>query len=187
MKAITVLSLMTVLVGSNFVLPQVSQAEERICRGSIGSITVDNLKVPDGASCTLSGTRVQGSIVVGSNASLAGTNIRVIGNIQAENATRVNVGGTSSVGGSIQLKQGRAASIVGVTINGSLQMESNSGALSARSNKIGADLQAFQNTSGVVIQSNRIDGNLQCKENRPAPTGGGNVVQGNKEDQCARL
>ena len=25
------------------------------------------------------------------------------------------------------------------------------------------------------------------KENRPAPTGGGNVVQGNKEDQCARL
>jgi hypothetical protein len=38
-----------------------------------------------------------------------------------------------------------------------------------------------------VISQNRIDGNLQCKENNPAPTGGGNVVQGNKEDQCKRL
>jgi len=33
----------------------------------------------------------------------------------------------------------------------------------------------------------RIVGNLQCKENRPAPTGGRNVVGGDKEDQCARL
>ena len=30
----------------------------------------------------------------------------------------------------------------------------------------------------------RVDGNLQCKGNRPRPTGGGNVVQGDKEDQC---
>lgn len=27
----------------------------------------------------------------------------------------------------------------------------------------------------------------QCKENAPRPGGGGNVVQGNKEDQCAGL
>jgi hypothetical protein len=39
----------------------------------------------------------------------------------------------------------------------------------------------------VRIDGNRIDGNLQCKANRPPPTGGGNVVQGNEEDQCARL
>ncbi len=32
-----------------------------------------------------------------------------------------------------------------------------------------------------------VDGNLQCKENQPRPTGGGNIVHGNKEDQCARL
>ena len=51
----------------------------------------------------------------------------------------------------------------------------------------GGSIQVFQNTGGVNIASNRVNGNLQCKENRPAPTGGGNVVQGNKEDQCARL
>ena len=48
-------------------------------------------------------------------------------------------------------------------------------------------MQAFQNTGGVEIRGNRINGNLQCKENSPRPTGGGNVVGGNKEDQCARL
>jgi hypothetical protein len=52
---------------------------------------------------------------------------------------------------------------------------------------VGGSVQVFQNKGGVRLARNRIDGNLQCKENRPAPTGGGNVVQGNKEDQCARL
>jgi hypothetical protein len=28
---------------------------------------------------------------------------------------------------------------------------------------------------------------LQCKQKRPAPTGGGTIDGGNKEDQCARL
>ena len=48
-------------------------------------------------------------------------------------------------------------------------------------------MQAFQNRGGVNFTRNRIEGNLQCKENSPPPTGGGNVVQSNKEDQCRRL
>ena len=35
------------------------------CSGSIGAIVVDNVFVPDGASCTLSGTRVRGNIQLG--------------------------------------------------------------------------------------------------------------------------
>jgi uncharacterized protein YodC (DUF2158 family) len=54
---------------------------------------------------------------------------------------------------------------------------------------IDADLQAFENSGGpaITFSGNRIDGNLQCKENDPAPGGGGNIVGGNKEDQCASL
>lgn len=50
-------------------------------------------------------------------------------------------------------------------------------------------LQAFQNRGGpgITFNRNRIDGNMQCKENVPAPTGAGNIVQGNKEDQCRGL
>ena len=45
----------------------------------------------------------------------------------------------------------------------------------------------MKNTGGVAIGQNTVNGNLQCKENAPAPTGGRNVVQGSKEDQCASL
>jgi hypothetical protein len=38
-----------------------------------------------------------------------------------------------------------------------------------------------------VVRKNRVDGNLQCKSNQPRPVGGGNRVDGNKEDQCRGL
>jgi hypothetical protein len=57
----------------------------------------------------------------------------------------------------------------------------------ANTNRIGGSLQAFQNTGGLRINANRINENLQCKENRPFPLGGGNTVQGSKEDQCSAL
>ena len=63
-------------------------AEERICRGSLGAITVDNLRVPQGATCTLNGTRVEGTIKVERGATLRATAVRVIGNVQGENAGR---------------------------------------------------------------------------------------------------
>jgi hypothetical protein len=47
--------------------------------------------------------------------------------------------------------------------------------------------QVFQNNGGVTVSDNSVNGNLQCKENAPAPTGGNNVVQGNKDDQCSSL
>jgi hypothetical protein len=89
------------------------------------------------------------------------------------------------ISGSIQIKQGGAAQIDGVTVNGDIQFEANDGVLSAKGNQVGGNVQAFKNLGGVTIADNTIDGNLQCKENIPPPTGGNNIVQGNKEDQCA--
>jgi len=141
-------------------------AEERTCRGTLGAITVDNLRVPQGATCTLNGTRVKGTVKVERAATLKATGIRVVGNVQAEGAASVNLR-ASTVGGSIQVVQGRDSTLDRNTVKG--------------------DVQFFGNSGAIVITSNRIDANLQCKENNPAPTGGGNIVQGNKEDQCARL
>jgi hypothetical protein len=73
----------------------------------------------------------------------------------------------STVGGNIQVKQGRHALVNRNTAEG--------------------DIQFFSNRGRISSTRNRVDGNLQCKSNRPRPTGGRNVVQGNKEDQCARL
>jgi len=80
------------------------------------------------------------------------------------------------VGGSLQLKQDGSAGVENGIVNGDIQFESNNGMLSAAGNQVGA-----------TVADNTINGNLQCKENNPAPIGGINIVQGNKEDQCADM
>ena len=182
------ISLLVVIVASAVGFVAVpAQAEERVCRGSLGAITVDNLRVPDGARCSLEGTKVKGTIKVESNARLLAVDVAVIGNVQAENARRVTVRRTSRVGGSVQVVQGGAARVLRSAINGDVLYDENDALVVANRNTIGGNLQAFQNTGGVEFRKNRIDGNLQCKENVPRPVGGGNIVQGNKENQCARL
>ncbi len=166
-RVLTVLSLSVAsLVVGVTAAPGTASAEERTCRGTIGARTVDNLRVPSGATCRLQGTSVKGTVKVERNAKLFAENIRVIGNVQAENHRHVAVIG-ARVGGSIQLKQGGSATL--------------------RRNVVRQDVQLFTNNGTQTVTRNRIDGNLQCKENRPAPTGGANVVGGNKEDQCRRL
>ena len=107
-----------------------------------------------------------GTLKVERGAKLGASAIRVIGNIQAEGHKGVIIT-SSTVGGSIQLKQGGTASL--------------------RSNRVGAGIQSFTNRGAQYFATNRVNGNLQCKSNVPAPTGTGNVVGGNKEDQCRRL
>jgi hypothetical protein len=147
-----------------------ARAEERTCRGTLGVTTVDNLRVPSGATCTLTRTRVKGTVKVERAATLYASAIRVIGDIQAENARRVNVFG-SHVGGSVQIVQSR---------NGSTLSKLDR-------NTVKQDVQYFENRGEISITNNRINGNLQCKANNPRPTGAGNIVGGNKQDQCARL
>jgi hypothetical protein len=161
-------------------------AEEYRCTGAVGAVSLDNIFVPDGANCTLNRTRAQGSIVVGTGARLSATSVAVTGNLQAEGADDVRVGGRSTFGGSVQIVQGQSAAIVNARINGDILFDENTAAVSASGNIIGGNLQAFKNMGGVSVISNRMKGNLQCKENIPAPTGGGNQAA-SKEDQCARL
>ena len=168
-------------------LPQVALAEERVCRGTRKARTLDNVKVPRGASCTLKGTKVKGTIKINKNARLEAIDVNVIGNVQGEGARNVIVRKTSRVGGSVQVVQGKRAKVANSKVNGDILYDDQSARLTALRNTVGGNVQAFQNTGGTRIAGNVIDGNLQCKENHPAPTGGNNRVQGSKEDQCKSL
>jgi hypothetical protein len=181
-----ILALSVTLVAAGMALAPAAHADERICTSSIGAETVDNLKVPSGATCTLSGTIVEGNIVVESGATLTADGVDVDGNIQAEGHGQVTVR-SSRVGGSVQIEQGGGADVRDSAIDSDLQYSSNRAPLAAISNVIGGNLQAMANTGGLTITGNTIDGNLQCKENDPSPTGSGNVVRGSAEDQCASL
>jgi hypothetical protein len=179
---------LTMLIGLSLTLaPGIVRAEERKCRGTLSDITVDNLRVPQEASCTLNGTLVKGTVKVERAASLVANDVRVIGNVQAENARKVIVRNGSRIGGSVQVVQGGAARVAESRVNADILYDENARSLRVLRNQVGGNVQAFQNSGGVEIRGNTIDGNLQCKENVPSPTGGNNVVHGNKEDQCAAL
>ena len=176
-------------VATLMALAPAAQAEERKCRGTIGATTVDNLLVPQGASCTLNGTKVKGTIKVANSARLLASGVRVIGNVQSEGFQAITLREGSRIGGSVQLKNGKeggSGKVVSTRITGDLQFEANEAKMVARNSTILANLQVFQNTGGVVLENNTIAENLQCKENSPPPTGGGNTA-GDKEDQCAAL
>ena len=66
-------------------------AEATTCRGALGAVTVDAVTVPNGATCTLTGTQVRGNIDVGSGATLQATGVTVGGNVQARGHARVAV------------------------------------------------------------------------------------------------
>ncbi len=176
-----------VAAGISAGLPATAHAEERVCRGSIGARTLDNVRVPSGATCRLTGTYVKGTITVQRGATLAANGVRVVGNVQGENARNVVVQRQSRVGGSVQVKQGRSAAVVGSRVTGDIQYDANGGYLRANGNRVGGSIQVVGTSGGAEIFRNVVNGNLQCKENRPRPTGGGNTVGGNKEDQCSRF
>ena len=176
-----------VAVGVSVGLPATASAEERVCRGSIGARTLDNVRVPTGATCRLTGTYVKGTIKVQGGATLVATTVRVVGNVQGENARYVVVQRRSRVGGSVQVKQGRSATVRGTRVIGDIQYDANRGYLRANGNRVGGSIQIVGNSGGAEIFRNVVNGNLQCKENRPRPRGGANVVGGNKEDQCSRF
>jgi hypothetical protein len=177
---IGVLSLLAV------VLPQAALGEERACRGKLGRVSLDNLRVPQGAKCTLNGTRLNGTITVQRGAVLVANGVRVNGNIQGENARNVVVR-RSRVGGGIQVKQGGGATVSGSRVTHDIQLDANRRFVRAHRNRVGGSIQVVGNSGGASLMRNVVNGNIDCKENRPAPTGRGNVAGESKTDQCARL
>lgn len=142
-------------------------AEEYVCHGTVGAATLDNVTVPTGATCTLDATTLEGTLKVERGATAVVSGADIDGNIQPQGHRSVTVTDTR-VGGSIQLEQGGAAYL--------------------RDNRVNGDVQLFTNRTGTKsVYTNTIGGNLQCKDDVPAPVGGGNVVDGNAEDQCRDL
>jgi hypothetical protein len=174
-------------------VPPPAAAEEIDCPPRIIKRTVDNVYV--NGTCTIRLSRIEGNIVVGPNGNLLVKGSTIVGNVQSDGAGRIRLlpdattGRETIVNGSIQIKNtaaGLTSIIQDVRVGGSIQIENNAGPFNLFGNDVNADVQVFQNTAVVRIRDNTIDGNLQCKENAPRPlNGGGNVVGGNAEDQCA--
>ncbi len=182
-------------------------AARNICENvAIGNRRIENLRVPDGATCVLdAGTVIDGNIELGTGSSLFARSLRLDGNIQGQRARDVLVE-RSIIGGSVQLDIGGAVGVYESTIDGNIQLDGNAGGLYVLGNQLDGDVQLFGNRAGATVNENRLDGNiqvednrgaleisrnrangnLQCKQNDPAPTGFGNIAD-SLEDQCRSL
>lgn len=170
-------------------------AGEISCPPNVVQRTVDNVIVT--GNCTIRLSTVEGNIVIknGGNLLVMGSTIK--GSVQAEGASRIRIltdattGRESRINGDVQihnLKTGIAASVVDAFVGGTIIADSNRAPINLLGNTINGDIQVFQNEAVVRLRDNTIGGNLQCKANTPRPVnGGGNVVGGNAEDQCARF
>jgi hypothetical protein len=164
--------------------PDGGDVDPRRCDGEIGAVVVEEVEVPDGASCTLNGTTVEGNVTVGRESTLEARSVAVDGDLQGRGALAVNVV-DSTVDGNIQVDDGGSSTVAGTTIDGDLQWDDQEGALEATGNTIDGNLQAEGNRGGLTVEDNTINGNLECEDNDPAPSGGGNQVDGDMEGQCA--
>jgi hypothetical protein len=153
---------------------------------TIGAIRLDSVIVPAGASCTLLGTTLNGSIEVGATSRLIAESVNVTGDLKSDGAAELRVSGTSRVGGAVQVQRGAAATLSGMSVTGDMQIDAMAGRASASGNRVTGNLQVIGNLGGVALNSNTMGGVMQCKENLPAPTGSGNVAT-LKEDQCLTL
>ncbi len=71
------------------------------CKGSLGAITIHHINIPQGRTCILKGTTVQGHIVVRNGATLKAVKIKVAGQIRAVSTARVLLDSASIVQGGV--------------------------------------------------------------------------------------
>ncbi len=147
-------------------IPLVQLTGEYICTDALGPVRADNILVPKDQACTLVGTRISGNIKVEEGATLNAIGVDIKGSVQAKGFAFVSII-DSEIQGSVQVEEGGSSHLETSLVVGGALFVKNSGSL--------------------TILNNTILSNLQCKENNRMPTGAGNTVSGNKEEQCSSL
>jgi hypothetical protein len=151
----TVLATMSICL-----MPAAAAADERICRGAIGAETVDDLRVPQGATCELKRHDGRGKRQGRGECDAA----RQVGSSRRQRAGRERGAGRRgdvAGWGSVQVKQGGGADVRETRVTGDIQLDANNGALQhVARNTVGGNVQVVSNGGGVDITGNTIDGNL---------------------------
>lgn len=192
MKRILSVAAATTLAITGMAIAPPSASADISCTGTLTGRYADNVYVPSGRTCTLDGAYIDGNVKVGPSASVTvSSNSTITGNLQAEEASpRSVIVNGGAVDGDIQVKYatGTVKIAAQTHVGGNIQVVESRSPIEITRAVVNGDVQVFKNSIGpIAISSNLISGNLQCKENNPVPTGSGNQVRGDAEDQCRNL
>jgi hypothetical protein len=179
--------------------PEAQAAPDTECRDAIGPVMVEGkIVVPDGATCTLTGTIVDGSIMVGIASTLIANGIEVTKpgtvNIQASGATKIEVTGLcktpgclsggdpeelkpSEVLGSIQAVGGGEVIIADTIIGGAVQILDNSGPVRITESRVEGAVQLAKNKGGVSVMASFLGEGVEISETEGDVLFAGNISE----------
>ena len=147
-----------------------------VCNGVFGKEKFDDVTVPDGATCTLNGTRVKGNVLVQSGGVLVATDARVKGNVQVESGGALDATGVK-VRGNIQTDEATDVRVRDARVGGDVQILATTGTPpdggpnQVCGSRIKSNLQATGNTAPIELgcaDGNKVGGNLQVQDSQIA-------------------
>jgi hypothetical protein len=97
LKSVASIFIIVIITALALIIPSAITMAAVTCKGTLTSITVQNIQVPSGYACTLKGTIVKGDIIVNNGAILKATGIRVIGSIRIMGTAFVEVDSNSVI------------------------------------------------------------------------------------------
>jgi hypothetical protein len=150
------------------------------CNGTLAALTVDDVFVPSGATCTLAGTRVRGNVKVSFDGTVVANGARVSGSVQAEDARSVVLTANTVITGDVEVKRRAAARIENTTIGGNLLIEEAGASLTALDSRITGNVQVSKAAAADVARLT-VDGDVQFSENRGALRSEATAVRGNMQ------
>lgn len=177
-----------------------------------GKAIKGNVEIPAGLDCVISGGSINGNVSV--KGGLVLTRMSVNGNVMADHADYLGIGGDAK-GGSTVTGNVHADHLTGAVpktnstfgenylcntvIGGNVEIHESSANSPWRIGQpdecvkgalhVAGNLQFDENDAEGLISKNHIGGNLECEDNSPPPSGtpGSNVVAGKKQEQCDGL
>jgi hypothetical protein len=160
---------------------QAAAAPDTNCNGSIGAVTIQGkLIVPDGATCTLSSTRILGSVEVRINSTLRASRINVAGDLLGNQSRLVQVTTSSHIEGHTNIAKGVTVTLQSSNAFGGVNVTENRGRVTMTSVIVGNGGTFIEkNIAGVTAHSNRVNGNMEVSENRAGTSVRSNIVGDN--------
>jgi len=153
--------------------PRLAYADNTECTGTLTG-TYDNVVVPSGADCVLSGAHVIHNVRVESGASLLATiglgSTTIGGNVHGIHSKFVLLVFQTQVGGNLHVHGGDAGTTsgfdIGVTIGGNATIELNAGRTFVDAATVGGQLNVWRNTGcAVEVEFNTVGGHIRVEDN----------------------
>jgi hypothetical protein len=154
-------------------------AGDTMCVGALTGVH-DNVIVPSGADCVLTGADVRGNVLILSEGSLRAvasgpTTTRIAGNVQGDDVEFALLQFQTRVGGDLQIKGSNPGTTtghdIGTVIGGDTQLEANDGDLFVDAASIRGELEVIKNTGRLEIEFNTVGGGIKIEDNTVPTTG----------------